>query len=113
MNGPIDPVPSETQADLARDLGSLVFEAETLDLSLVVRCHTNLVEKPEVEQEDWHRVAEAAAQLLTAIRQGYFDGRDAEPTCSCCGARMARFAGPGAERGWTCVRCDDQEPDHG
>jgi len=31
-----------------------------------------------------------------------------EPCCPNCDMRLARFAGPGRERGWTCVRCDGQ-----
>lgn len=34
------------------------------------------------------------------------------PLCPDCGMTLARFAGPGRERGWTCVRCDEQpEPE--
>lgn len=29
------------------------------------------------------------------------------PTCPDCGMSLARFTGPGCERGWTCVRCDE------
>lgn len=33
-------------------------------------------------------------------------------TCPHCGMTLARFAGPGRESGWTCVRCDEQpEPE--
>lgn len=112
MNGVIDTIPGETPVDRGEGLVSLVFDAGTRRLLLVVRCHPGLVdtEKRQLEQEDWYEIAEAASHLLTAIRHRCFEGRDAEPPCSFCGAAMARFAGPGAERGWTCVRCDDQEP---
>lgn len=36
----------------------------------------------------------------------------AVPDCPACGMTLARFAGPGRERGWTCERCEEQpEPE--
>lgn len=30
--------------------------------------------------------------------------------CTVCGMRLAAYAGPGRESGWTCVRCDEVAP---
>ena len=33
---------------------------------------------------------------------------EAEPTCPDCGQRLARFAGPAEEQGFTCLECEGQ-----
>lgn len=51
----------------------------------------------------WKAVSVYAKHIGRAIRS------QEEPRCGECGARMARFAGPGDQRGWICVTCADPE----
>lgn len=50
-----------------------------------------------------------AWQMLRAV---VFEAKtiaaEAEPACNDCGQRLARFVGPGSDRGWTCLECEDQ-----
>lgn len=46
--------------------------------------------------------------LRSVIIEAKTISAEAEPTCHECGRRLARFAGPGDERGWTCLECEGQ-----
>jgi hypothetical protein len=67
------------------------------------------------DRDRWVKLAAATAARNAELE--WFDGPlakalievEGEPTCSECGMTLARYAGPGDERGWTCVRCDGGE----
>jgi hypothetical protein len=48
--------------------------------------------------------------LRSVVCEAQIIAAEAEPACDECGMQLARFAGPGDERGFTCVRCDEVQP---
>lgn len=75
--------------------------------------------RAEAERNGEERAAQLCGEALAGDRRAWellrsviFEAKtlvaESEPACHECGLRLARFAGPGDERGFTCLECEAQ-----
>lgn len=90
--------------ELARRVGIPVADVETVEATPLRLLDVDTVRR-------YVEGLECRLDLVACHIDGeaiWLGDEETPPRCPSCGMQLAEFAGPGPERGWTCLHCEVQ-----